>query len=150
MRSRPDRCRRRPSGPHDGYTLLELLVVLVILGLLVGVVGTQIFPFLGRGKSDTAALQIKNFEAAIDLFRLDMRRLPTQQEGLDALVKRPDNAPRWSGPYLKSGKVPLDPWDRAYLYRIPGQHGRDFDLYSLGADGREGGDGENRDIGNWR
>ena len=148
MRSRysahPDRSRRRVAG----YTLIELLVVLVILGLLVGVVGPQIFPYLGRGKSETAALQIKSLEAAIDLFRLDVLRLPTQQEGLEVLVKKPEGVSRWTGPYLKGGRIPLDPWDRAYVYRIPSLSGGDYDLFSLGADGREGGEGENRDITN--
>ena len=133
-----------------GFTLIELLVVLVILGLLLGLVGPRVLDYLGTAKSDTAALQIKQLSATIDLMRIDIGRYPTQEEGLQALMTQPKGAKEWSGPYLKGAGVPNDPWDRPYIYRSPGLHGQPFDLLSLGADGREGGDGENQDVTSWQ
>ena len=139
----------RASRPRDeaGFTLIELLVVLVILGLLVGLVGPQVIGRLGGARSDTAKLQIQNLVATLDLYRLDVGRYPTQEEGLAALVKKPASAARWNGPYLKAEAVPLDPWGRAYLYKVPGKRG-DYDIVSLGADGKDGGEGEDRDVSN--
>jgi general secretion pathway protein G len=131
-----------------GFTLIELLVVLAILGLLAGLVGPRVLGQLGGAKSKTAAVQIKDLESAIELFKLDVGRFPNAQESLDALVSRPGSANGWNGPYLKKG-LPKDPWDRPYQYRFPGQHG-EFDIFSLGADGNPGGDGENADVGNWQ
>jgi general secretion pathway protein G len=131
-----------------GFTLVELLVVLVILGLLIGVVGPRAIDFLSRAKPDVARIQIENFGTALDLFRLDVGRYPTADEGLDALIKRPASAARWRGPYIKSEKVPLDPWNRSYVYEVPGPGGRPFALISLGEDGRKGGEGDNADITN--
>ena len=130
--------------------MIELLVVLVILGLLLGLVGPRVLDYLGTAKSDTAALQIKQLSATLDLMRIDIGRYPTEEEGLQALITQPKGVKEWSGPYLKSAGVPNDPWDRPYIYRFPGLHGQPFDLLSLGADGREGGDGENQDVTSWQ
>ncbi|TQV64852.1 MAG: type II secretion system protein GspG [Halothiobacillaceae bacterium] len=134
--------------PGRGFTLIELLVVLVILGLLAGLVGPQVLKYVGRSKSDTAKLQIEQLGASLDLFLLDAGRYPTGDEGLSALVSAPNGARNWSGPYLKKGFIPKDPWGNDYQYRAPGQHAP-YDLQSLGADGRSGGSGENADIVSW-
>ena len=131
-----------------GFTLIELLVVLVILGLLAGLVGPQVMKYLGGANTKTAKLQIEDFSTALDAFRLDMGRYPTSAEGLAALVVQPAGATRWNGPYLRKNVIPKDPWGNEYQYRAPGQHGA-FDLYSLGADNAEGGDGENQDVVGW-
>jgi general secretion pathway protein G len=136
-------------GRARGFTLIELLVVLVILGLLAGLVGPQVIKYLGGANTKTAKLQIEDFSTALDAFRLDMGRYPTTSEGLQALVSQPAGAPRWNGPYLRKNIVPKDPWGHDYQYRSPGQHGY-FDLYSLGADNVEGGDGENQDVVSWQ
>ncbi|MBV8778455.1 MAG: type II secretion system major pseudopilin GspG [Alphaproteobacteria bacterium] len=145
--------RQRLCGVHArlreaGFTLIELLVVLAILGMLIGLVAPQVMKYLGRARSDSARIEIENLAAALDLYRLDMRRYPTQQEGLQALVEMPTGTSGWNGPYLKQKQVPPDPWGHAYSYRIPGEHG-EYDLYTLGADNAPGGTGENRDVGNW-
>lgn len=124
---------RRADGRQSGFTLVELLVVLAILGLLVAIASPQVLKYLGRAKSDTAQIEIKNLSAALDLFMIDVGRYPTQQEGLAALITNPGGLPTWRGPYLKATAVPLDPWGHQYQYRFPGQHG-DYDLYTLGAD----------------
>ena len=131
-----------------GFTLIELLVVLVILGLLAGLVGPQVIKYLGGANTKTAKLQIEDFSTALDAFRLDMGRYPTTAEGLQALVLQPSGATRWNGPYLRKNLIPKDPWGNDYQYRAPGQYGY-FDLYSLGADNVEGGDGENQDVVSW-
>lgn len=130
-----------------GFTLIELLVVLAILGLLAGLVGPRVLGQLGGAKSKTAAVQIKDLEQAAELFKLDVGRFPSSDEGLGALVTRPGNAPGWNGPYLRKG-LPADPWGGAYAYEYPGRRA-ELDIYSLGADKSPGGDGENADIGNW-
>jgi general secretion pathway protein G len=137
--------RRRGS---EGFTLIELLVVLAILALVVALVTPQVLKYLGRAKTDAAHIQIENLSGALDLFKLDVQRYPSQQEGLQALVEQPPGLTSWNGPYLKQKKIPLDPWNRPYFYRIPGEHG-EFDLYTLGADGVPGGTGENQDVTNW-
>ncbi len=131
-----------------GFTLVELLVVLAILGLLAGLVGPQVMKFLGSSKTKTASLQINDLVATLDLYRLETGRYPTREEGLEALVTKPGNAANWNGPYLKKGQVPKDPWGFEYQYRYPGEHGG-VDIWSLGADNRDGGDGENADIKSW-
>lgn len=133
----------------SGFTLVELLVVLAIIGLLAGLVGPRIWKSFGKAQSATAAIQIKDLEQAVELFRLDVGRFPNSREGLAALNQKPASANGWNGPYLKGG-VPLDPWGNAYHYELPGTHGMEFDIYSLGADNALGGEGENADIGNWQ
>lgn len=133
---------------QQGFTLIELLVVLVILGLLASLAGPKIISYVGGAKSDTAKLQIEEFGAALDLFKLETGRYPTTQEGLQALVQAPSGLAGWNGPYLKKKVVPKDPWTNDYRYVSPGQHGL-YDLSSLGADNREGGEGENKDLTNW-
>lgn len=132
-----------------GFTLIELLVVLVILGLLAGLVGPQVMKYVGESKTKTAAVQIQDLAAALDLYKLDVGRYPTSAEGLEALVRKPASGERWNGPYLRKQEVPKDPWGRDYHYRSPGDHGQ-FDVFTLGADGREGGEGENADVGSWQ
>lgn len=131
-----------------GFTLIELLVVLVILGLLASLAGPKIMGYLGGAKSDSAKLQVEQFGASLDLFKLETGRYPTTQEGLQALVQAPSGVTGWNGPYLKKNVVPKDPWGNEYHYVSPGQHGP-YDLSSLGADNKEGGEGENKDLTNW-
>lgn len=129
-----------------GFTLVELLVVLVILSLLAALVGPRVVGYMGQSKVKAAHIQIDGFQTALDLFRLDVGRYPLQSEGLGALVAPPPGAAGWAGPYLDKA-VTADPWGAAYLYRAQG-NGAGFQVISLGADGREGGEGENADIGN--
>ncbi|MBI4638373.1 MAG: type II secretion system major pseudopilin GspG [Candidatus Rokubacteria bacterium] len=146
----PDRTRRPGHGAfvsQGGFTLIELLVVIIVLGLLVGLVGPRLFGRVGQSKTATARAQIELFGSALDQYRLDVGSYPTTAQGLDALVRNP-NAPNWNGPYLKKG-VPKDAWGAPYKYRCcPGQHG-DYDLWSEGADGAPGGEGENADVTSW-
>ena len=143
-----------PASPHPsrsrtghGFTLLELLVVIVIIGLLAGYVGPKYFAQVGKSEVKVARAQIDAFEKALDNYRLDVGRYPNTEQGLMALETRPDSEARWQGPYLKKA-IPLDPWGKPYQYRAPGEKG-EFDLYSWGKDGQAGGEGENADIGNW-
>jgi len=128
-----------------GFTLLELLVVIVIIGLLAGYVAPRYFSQVGRSEIQVARAQIESLEKALDQYRLDMKRYPSTEEGLQALTTKPGDAQAWSGPYLKKA-VPLDPWGRPYVYRTPGQKG-EFELISYGRDGKPGGTGEDADIG---
>ena len=132
-----------------GMTLIELLVVLVILGLIASLVGPQVMKYLGGAKTDTAKQQISLFEGVLDGYKLDNSRYPTTQEGLDALVKAPAGISSWKGPYLKKNVVPKDPWGNEYKYTSPGEEGRPYDILSYGADGKPGGDGENKDVNSW-
>ncbi len=127
--------------------MLELLVVMVIIGLLAGYVGPRFFSQIGKSEVKAARAQIDALEKALDQFRLDNGRYPTTEEGLKALVERPSTTSKWSGPYLKKA-VPLDPWERPYIYKAPGEHG-EYDLSSLGKDGQAGGTEEAADITNW-
>jgi general secretion pathway protein G len=131
-----------------GFTLLELLVVMVIIGLLAGFVAPRYFSQVGKSQVKAAKAQVDALDKAIEQFRLDMNRLPTSEEGLAALQVSPANEPNWAGPYLKKD-VPKDPWGHPYVYLAPGTHNNDFDLMSYGKDGQPGGTGENADIGNW-
>ena len=128
-----------------GFTLIELLVVLAILGLLVGLVTPQVMKYLGRARVDAARVDIHSIEAALDLYRLDVGRYPTTEEGLRALVEKPATAARWGGPYVKQITAPTDPWGRPYRYQSPGRRG-EYDLYTLGADDAVGGSDENQDV----
>ena len=129
-----------------GFTLLELLVVVVIIGLLAGFVAPRYFGQVGKSEVNVAKAQLDALEKALDQFRLDTGHYPNTEIGLKALVERPTNEPKWNGPYLRKA-IPLDPWGKPYVYRIPGEKG-DFDLISLGKDGQPGGTGENADITN--
>lgn len=133
---------------HGGFTLLELLVVLGIIAMLAGIVGPQVMKHMGASKTKAAKVQIEDLAAALDMYKLDEGRYPTSQQGLAALVERPADAKRWNGPYLRKDKIPQDPWNQDYHYVFPGQHGK-FDLYSFGADEKEGGEGEDQDINSW-
>lgn len=137
--------RRRDDG---GFTLLEMLVVLAIMGLLAAIIAPQVLKYLGTSRTQTAKVQIQNVDAALQLFRLDVGRFPTQEEGLNALVTAPPTAPGWNGPYLQKSAALNDPWANPYQYRNPGRHG-EVDVYSLGSDHAEGGTGEAADVGNW-
>ncbi|MFC7459703.1 type II secretion system major pseudopilin GspG [Hydrogenophaga defluvii] len=132
----------------SGFTLVELLVVLAILGLLAGLVGPRVLNQFGGSKVKVTKLQIEDFGQALDVFKLDTGRYPNQQEGLRAIVEKPANMPGWNGPYLKKNTLPQDPWGNEYQYVFPGKNGA-YDIFSLGADNAPGGEGENADIGNW-
>jgi len=132
---------------YAGFTLLELLVVMVILGLLVGYVAPKYFAQIGKSEVKATKAQIESLGKALDMYRLDTGHYPTTEQGLAALNTRPQNEPQWGGPYLKKS-VPVDPWGEPYVYKYPGEKG-EFDLFSLGKDKRPGGEGENADIGNW-
>ena len=136
------------AGLARGFTLLELLVVMVIIGLLAGFVAPRYFAQVGKSQVKVARAQIDALDKALDQFRLDVGRYPTSEEGLQVLVAKPNGEPNWLGPYLKKG-VPADPWGRPYAYQQPGTHGGDFDLQSYGKDGRPGGTGEDADLGNY-
>ena len=138
--------RRRPR--QAGFTLMELLVVLAILGLLMSLVGPQVLNQLGGAKTKTAAIQIKDLEQALEMYKLDVGRFPSTGEGLVALVDKPAGSTGWNGPYLKSD-VPLDPWNREYHYKYPGERG-ELDIFSYGQNGTPGGEGEDADVGNWK
>ena len=130
-----------------GFTLLELLVVMVIIGLLASFVGPRYFSQVGKSEVKAARAQIDALEKALDQYRLDTGHYPTMEHGLGALIARPANELKWDGPYLRKA-VPLDPWGNAYVYRFPGQHS-EYDLVSYGKDGQPGGEGEAGDITNW-
>lgn len=130
-----------------GFTLLELLVVMVILGLLAGYVAPRYFSQVGKSETKAAQTQIVALENALDQYRIDTGHYPSNELGLAALNTRPQNEPRWNGPYLRK-EVPPDPWGRPYNYRYPGEHA-EFDLYSYGKDGQAGGSDDNADVTNW-
>lgn len=132
---------------QSGFTLLELLVVMVILGLLAGYIAPKYFAQVGKSETKVAQTQVESLEKSVDMYWLDTGHYPTSEQGLDVLVIKPQNESKWNGPYLKKA-VPSDPWGRRYVYKYPGEHG-DYDLYSFGKDGQPAGQGENADITNW-
>jgi len=142
------RSRRAGRRNERGFTLVEILVVITIIGLIMALVGPRVLNYLSESKVKAAKIQIQSFSSALDLFYLDTGRYPSRAEGLGALVQPAGGTASWNGPYLKGGNVPLDPWGKAYVYRSPGQHGA-YDVVSLGSDGQEGGDGTAADITSW-
>lgn len=136
---------RQTPGLRRGFTLLELLVVVVIIGVLVAYVAPRYFQQVGKSERTAALNQIDGFRKAIDAYWLDTGHFPPQEQGLASLVTRPEGDPKWNGPYLQKA-APADPWGNPYVYRVPGSAG-DYDLYSLGKDGKLGGDGEDADVG---
>ena len=147
MSARRDICSRS-VGNQDGFTLLELLVVMVIIGLLASFVGPRYFSQIGKSEVKSAKAQLDALEKALDQYRLDLGKYPSTEQGLVALVSRPANEAKWDGPYLKK-TVPADPWGSPYVYKFPGEHNNEFDLWSFGKDGQPGVCGANEDIQNW-
>jgi len=147
LKAQPSKQRRKRHG-EQGFTLVELLVVMVILVLLASVVGPRVLGYLGSSRAKTAKVQIEALSASLELYKLDNGSYPSSNDGLKALVEQPAGQSSWSGPYLKKRKLPLDPWGQDYNYRFPGKHG-EFDIFSFGADKKEGGDGENADVVSW-
>jgi general secretion pathway protein G len=139
-----EEARRRERG----FTLIEILVVVIIIGLLAALVGPKLFGKVSGARLNAAKAQIELFGTALDAFRLDTGRYPTSEEGLKALREKPSGLEGWQGPYLPK-EIPADPWKRAYVYRSPGEH-YDYDLISYGLDGVEGGEGENQDVVSWK
>lgn len=133
---------------QKGFSLIELLIVMTILGLLAALVGPKLFRHVDTSKQKDAKAQISLFETAVDLYRLDMGRFPTTEQGLKALRENPDGSEKWNGPYLPK-EIPLDPWGNSYVYRSPGEHG-DYDILSYGADNQPGGEGNDMDIVSWK
>lgn len=131
-----------------GFTLLELMVVLLILAMLASIAAPQVIKHLRKAKVETAHVQIEALGASLDFFQVDLGRYPTAEEGLKALVERPGKESRWDGPYIKKDASLIDPWGEPYRYAVPGRRA-EYDLYTLGADKKEGGEGDSRDVGNW-
>jgi len=144
MLLRHGKAKRRRDG-EAGFTLVEILVVITIIGLIMAIVGPRVLNYLGESKVKAARIQIESLGSALDLYYLDMGRYPNSSDGLAALVQRPGNAEEWNGPYLKGGVVPNDPWGHAYLYRSPVEHAP-YEIVSYGSDGQEGGAGTATDI----
>jgi general secretion pathway protein G len=140
--------QRRIGAAKAGFTLLELMVVLLILALLASIAAPRVAKYLSKAKIETAKVQVEALGAAVDSFNLDNGRFPTESEGLLALVDRPDGLSSWDGPYVRKRGSLTDPWGKPYRYRLPGR-ASEFDVYTLGADEQEGGEGDSRDIGNW-
>ena len=138
----------RSAGGEAGFTLVEMLVVITIIGLIMGLVGPRVLNYLSESKVKAAKIQMQSFSSALDLFNLDTGRYPATGEGLGALIQSPGTIPAWNGPYLKGGVLPNDPWGKPYVYRSPGEHGA-YDILSYGSDGQEGGTGTAADIASW-
>jgi general secretion pathway protein G len=146
MRRKNKRADRRKG--EQGYSLLELLVALAILSLIIAIAAPRLIGYFEASKAKTAKIQIANLSTAMDLYYLSNGGYPTEQQGLKALVEKPEGATAWDGPYLNKADGIIDPWGRPYVYRQPGVHGK-FDIASFGADGKEGGTGEDADLGSW-
>ena len=144
-RARDDRERRGPDAGEQGFTLVEMLVVITIIGLIMGLIGPRVLNYLSESKVKAAKIQLQSFASALDLFYLDAGRFPSTSEGLAALVKQTPGVSAWNGPYLRGGNVPNDPWSHGYVYRSPGEHSP-YDILSYGSDGQEGGSGVAADI----
>jgi general secretion pathway protein G len=142
------RPRRRARGGEAGFTLVEILVVITIIGLIMALVGPRVLNYLAESKVKAARIQVESFASSLDLFYLDAGRYPSTSEGLAALAQRPGGIDAWNGPYLRTGLVPNDPWGRPYIYRSPGEHGP-YDIISYGSDGQQGGTGTAADIESW-
>jgi general secretion pathway protein G len=142
--------RRRRPGRHGerGFTLVEILVVITIIGMIMALVGPRVLNYLAESKVKAAKIQIESLSSALDLYYLDVGRYPSTSEGLTALARQPGGVQAWNGPYLRSGAVPNDPWGHSYVYRSPGEHGS-FDIVSHGAHGQEGGPDTTADIVSW-
>ena len=142
------RRRGAQAARSAGFTLLELLVVMVIIGLLAGIVAPRYFAQVGKSQVKAVKAQVDGLDKALEQYRIDVGHLPTNEQGLAALQLQPSGEQNWAGPYLKKD-VPLDPWGNPYNYVVPGTHNNDYDLWSWGRDGKQGGTGEDADIGNW-
>jgi general secretion pathway protein G len=136
------------KGGEAGFTLVEILVVITIIGLIMALVGPRVLNYLGESKVKAARIQVESFASSLDLFYLDAGRYPSTSEGLGALAQRPGAVNTWNGPYLRTGAVPSDPWGHPYIYRSPGEHGP-YDIISYGSDGQQGGTGTAADIESW-
>jgi len=141
----PRRAREDARQGERGFTLVEMLVVITIIGLIMGLIGPRVLNYLSESKVKAAKIQMQSFSSALDLFNLDAGRYPSTAEGLAALVRRTPGVDAWNGPYLKGGNVPNDPWNHPYIYRAPGEHGA-YNIMSYGSDGQEGGSGVAADI----
>jgi general secretion pathway protein G len=141
----PELDRRAKNNGEQGFTLVEMLVVITIIGLIMGLIGPRVLNYLSESKVKAAKIQLQSFASALDLFYLDAGRFPSTSEGLAALVKQTPGVSAWNGPYLRGGNVPNDPWSHGYVYRSPGEHAP-YDIISYGSDGQEGGSGVAADI----
>ncbi|MBE7445571.1 MAG: type II secretion system major pseudopilin GspG [Planctomycetia bacterium] len=133
---------------RGGFTLLELLIVMIIIGLLAALIGPKMIGRVGESRQTVAKQQIEGFSSALEMYKLDTTKYPAQEQGLEALVTEPQGITNWKGPYLKKKFVPKDPWGNNYVYTYPGEHG-DYDIVSYGSDGNSGGDGEAKDVASW-